>query len=51
MNRIFVLFPGEDCSTLRSFIDNCSPIRAARLNFSYDSVDVDENGNFIPQDS
>lgn len=47
----FVVFLGDSCTTLRSFIESCSPIRASRLNFSYDSVDVDENGNYVPQDN
>ncbi|XP_031633289.1 uncharacterized protein LOC116347035 [Contarinia nasturtii] len=38
----------EDCDTLRTFIDNCSPTRGIRNNFSFDNIDVDENGNFIP---
>lgn len=44
-------FSADDCQSLRLFIDNCSPVRGLRSNFAFDNIDVDENGNFIPQNS
>lgn len=46
----FCRFAGEDCLSLRTFIDNCSPIRGTREIGGIANVDVDENGNIILDD-
>lgn len=47
----YFLFLAEDCQSLRSFIDTCSPVRGLRNNFAFDNISVDEDGNFIPQNN
>lgn len=39
----------DDCISLRSYIDNCAPVRRFRdIGFDY-YLDVDADGNIVPQ--
>lgn len=46
-SRLFVL--DDDCISLRTYIDNCAPVRGFRdIGFDY-YLDVDADGNIVPQ--